>query len=50
MLGLPRIALQDVVLGDVTVHKGQAVLPALSEANRDPAVFTDPDRFAPERP
>ena len=42
---LPRVTTEDVELGGVTIPKGAAVLPALGPANRDPAVFTDPDRL-----
>ncbi|ANZ35119.1 hypothetical protein BBK82_02575 [Lentzea guizhouensis] len=41
--GLPRIALEDVTLFGVTVPKGEAVFVSTSSANRDSAVFTDPD-------
>jgi cytochrome P450 len=40
-----RVATRDVTLGSGTLHKGEAVLPLLSVANRDAAVFPDPDRF-----
>jgi cytochrome P450 len=42
---LPRVTTEDVELGGVTIPKGSAVLPALGAANRDPAVFADPDRL-----
>jgi cytochrome P450 len=42
---LPRVTTEDVGLGGVTVPAGSAVLPALSAANRDPAVFATPDRL-----
>jgi nocardicin N-oxygenase len=44
-----RIATQDVQLGNVTVSAGEMVLAALHAANRDPAVFTDPDCLALDR-
>jgi cytochrome P450 len=47
--GLIRIAAEDVELGGVNVHTGDAVLPALTSANRDAAVFTCPDAFDPDR-
>ncbi|WP_405561771.1 cytochrome P450 [Streptomyces sp. NBC_01180] len=40
---LPRVATEDVALGDVTVCKGEAVFPAMVSANFDGEVFTDPD-------
>ncbi|GAA1887171.1 cytochrome P450 [Streptantibioticus ferralitis] len=39
---LPRIATEDVELGDTTVRKGEAVFPAMVSANFDGAVFTNP--------
>ncbi|WP_206282648.1 cytochrome P450 [Streptomyces barkulensis] len=43
--GFPRIAAADVEVGGVTIAKGDAVLLALASANRDEAVFDDPDRL-----
>jgi cytochrome P450 len=43
--GVPRLALEDVTLGDVTVRAGEGVLAVLPSANRDPAVFPEPDRL-----
>ncbi|WP_370934207.1 cytochrome P450 [Amycolatopsis sp. cg13] len=43
--GLLRIATEDVQLGGVTISAGDAVLPAISSANRDSGVFADADRF-----
>jgi cytochrome P450 len=40
-----RQALEDVALSDGTVRAGETVVPVLISANRDPAVFTDPDTF-----
>ncbi|MGW0802203.1 cytochrome P450 [Nonomuraea sp. NPDC002799] len=40
-----RVALADTELGGVAVPKGSAVLVLIGAANRDPAVFDDPDRF-----
>lgn len=40
-----RIATQDVRLGDVTVPAGTGVIASISTADRDPAVFADPDRL-----
>jgi cytochrome P450 len=47
--GLIRIATEDVELGGVTIRAGDAVLPALTSANRDGEVFADPDSFDLER-
>ncbi|MFI2213480.1 cytochrome P450 [Streptomyces sp. NPDC020141] len=42
---LPRYATCDTTVGDTPVRTGEAVLPIVSAANRDPAVFADPDRL-----
>ncbi len=44
-----RTATADVRIGDVTVEKGQKIAALLGAANRDPAVFEDPDTFLPTR-
>jgi cytochrome P450 len=38
-----RYALEDVSFGHTVVRAGDAVLPALHAANRDPDFFTDPE-------
>jgi cytochrome P450 len=43
--GLLRVATADVALPSGTIKKGEAVLPSMAAANRDPGVFADPDRF-----
>ncbi|MFH8788946.1 cytochrome P450 [Streptomyces roseoverticillatus] len=43
--GTLRVALEDVELGGVVVRAGEAVLPAVISADRDPGVFPDPDRL-----
>ncbi|MCY0936525.1 cytochrome P450 [Streptomyces sp. H34-S4] len=40
--GLPRLALEDVTLGNVEVKKGELLLVLVEAANTDPAVFSDP--------
>ncbi|WP_371667282.1 cytochrome P450 [Streptomyces sp. NBC_00289] len=40
-----RYATRDTVLGPATVRQGHLVTVSLTGANRDPAVFPDPDRF-----
>ncbi|MGA4797972.1 cytochrome P450 [Streptomyces lavendulocolor] len=42
--GLPRIATEDVAVGGVVIPAGEAVFLAFPSANRDAAVFPDPDR------
>ncbi|WP_158632555.1 MULTISPECIES: cytochrome P450 [Micromonospora] len=48
--GLLRVATEDVVLGGVRIRAGEAVLPAISAANRDPRVYTEPDVLDFRRP
>ncbi|MEV0386390.1 cytochrome P450 [Nonomuraea sp. NPDC050643] len=40
-----RVALEDTTLGGVPVPKDTPVVALIGAANRDPAVFPDPDRF-----
>jgi len=47
--GIPRIASRDVTYGGVTLPAGSDVRVLFAAANRDPAVFADPDRFDPAR-
>ncbi|WP_419999802.1 cytochrome P450 [Streptomyces boninensis] len=42
--GLPRLALEDVQLGDVLVRKGELALVLVEGANTDPEAFADPER------
>lgn len=44
-----RYAVVDVTLGGVSIKAGDLVRVSLSGANRDPAIFPDPDRFDPTR-
>jgi cytochrome P450 len=44
-----RYATRDVTLAGAEIAAGDAVTVSLSAANRDPAVFTDPDCFDPDR-
>jgi cytochrome P450 len=43
--GLPRQALEDVELGGVVIPAGTCVMANTAAANRDPAVYDDPDRL-----
>jgi cytochrome P450 len=45
-----RYATADVTLGDAAIARGDLVRLSITGANRDPAVFADPDAFDPERP
>ncbi|MEV6398274.1 cytochrome P450 [Streptomyces sp. NPDC051907] len=47
--GLPRLALEDVALGDTLVKKGELVLVLVEGANFDPDVFADPHRMDLDR-
>ncbi|HTX83070.1 MAG TPA: cytochrome P450 [Streptosporangiaceae bacterium] len=40
-----RYATTDVTVGTADIHAGDLVRISITAANRDPAVFTDPDRF-----
>jgi cytochrome P450 len=44
-----RRATQDVELAGVTIPAGATVIPLIGSANRDEAVFADPDRFDASR-
>jgi cytochrome P450 len=45
-----RVAHEEVKVGETLVRKGEFVQGFLGAANRDPAVFPDPDRFDVGRP
>lgn len=45
-----RYAARDVTLGGARIRRGDPVIVSLTGANRDPAVFPEPDRFDPRRP
>ena len=42
---LPRVAIQDAMVGQTLVQAGEAVIPLIAVANRDPEAFPDPHRF-----
>ncbi|MFG2108907.1 cytochrome P450 [Micromonospora chersina] len=48
--GWLRVTNRPVTLGGVTIPAGARCLLLIGAANRDPAVFTHPDRFDPARP
>jgi cytochrome P450 len=50
LLAIPRRAQEDVDLHGVPVPKGAAVTASVASVNRDPRVFTEPDRLDIERP
>jgi cytochrome P450 PksS len=41
----PRLALEDVTIGSVTICKGSLVSAVLGSANRDESQFADPERL-----
>ena len=47
---LDRYATRDVDFGGAAIRRGDLVRISVTAANRDPAVFPDPDRFDLERP
>lgn len=47
--GISRVATRDVEFDGGTIPAGSDVRPSLAAANRDPAVFPNPDRFDPSR-
>ncbi|WP_231390431.1 cytochrome P450 [Nocardia sp. CNY236] len=47
--GFTRVATQDVQLGPVLVRVGDAIIPAMHAAGRDPRVFDDPDSLVLDR-
>ncbi|MBB1262320.1 cytochrome P450 [Streptomyces alkaliterrae] len=47
--GLPRLATEDVQLGDTLIRKGELVLVLVEAANHDPDQFPDPMDFDPAR-
>jgi cytochrome P450 len=44
-----RTATTNHTLGDVTIKAGEPALVAIAAANRDPAVYTDPEQLQPNR-
>jgi cytochrome P450 len=46
---IDRYATSDTELRDVQIRRGELVRVSISAANRDPAVFPDPNRFDPGR-
>ena len=45
-----RYATRDVAFGGAAIRRGDLVRVSVTAANRDPAVFPDPDRFDLDRP
>ncbi|QEU89904.1 C9 hydroxylase cytochrome P450 [Streptomyces kanamyceticus] len=49
-MGVPRVCVGDIDLQGVRISAGDNVIPLYSTANRDAAVFPDPDAFDVTRP
>jgi len=49
-LGLLRYAHEDVRIGGVEVHRGDALILSINAANRDPGVYSAAEEFDPDRP
>ncbi|GAB3467036.1 cytochrome P450 [Actinophytocola sediminis] len=47
---IDRYTTRDVDLGGAHIPEGDLVVVSIAGANRDPAIFADPDRFDPRRP
>ncbi|MFC9842327.1 cytochrome P450 [Streptomyces sp. NPDC060223] len=47
--GVPRVAIEDVMLSGTLIRAGEGVIALLAGANHDPAVFGAPERIHPER-
>lgn len=43
--GLPRVATEDVYVGERLISKGDGVIVSLASANRDESMFVNPDEF-----
>lgn len=48
-IAIPRIALEDTLVAGARIAKGDRLCAVIAAANRDPAVFADPDAFRPGR-
>ncbi|MEU7515393.1 cytochrome P450 [Streptomyces sp. NPDC042898] len=48
-VGMPRITTADIEVGGVTIREGEAVYVFYPAANRDPSVYTEPDRLDLDR-
>ncbi|MFN8662334.1 MAG: cytochrome P450 [Thermomicrobiales bacterium] len=46
---LPRIAMEDLQIGDTVIHRGEAMQAGLASMNRDPQRFAHPETYNIER-
>ena len=46
----PRVATEDVSIGEQLVERGETVIVSLGAANQDPRAFEDPQELRPGRP
>ena len=46
---MPRVAIEDIQLGDTHIRAGETVLAARAAANRDQTAFPDPDTIILDR-
>jgi cytochrome P450 len=47
---IDRYATTETTLGSAGIHKGDLVRVSIAAANRDPAIFEEPDQYIPGRP
>lgn len=45
----PRVATEDIMIGDLLVHKGDIVTPVIRIVGSNPKYFSNPEEFRPER-
>ncbi len=48
-IAIPRVALEATEVAGARIAKGDRLCAVMAAANRDPAVYTDPDVFDPDR-
>lgn len=46
---VPRVAMEDITIGETVIPKGAGILCLILAGNRDPAAFPEPDRFLVRR-
>lgn len=48
-IAIPRIALEPTQIEGARIERGDRLLAVVAAANRDPAIYREPDRFDPDR-